>query len=238
MADQLTGLINGTVFALKVEDGCDLHKTVHDCLKTKFLIHGEDNTFHLPKNDAEMKTVCDNMLTAESCATEFVTKCAVDDKEKKSLDHSLHGLIRVAKRFCETEDKKKEFISHVNKCGMAILGDSRKCTDEYKKQLMGSAKLDDKDKIKKVLCCKLNDVPLCMKKSMKEQPAAICNDHDDAYFRHMTDFVKEEMIKNMCTDFDKDFDTKCSDIGSIDFKEKIDDITLTEAMKKVFDKLL
>jgi len=234
-------LLVGAAIALKSDKECDLKHAIDKCIKSDFLIDSHDKKMKvLPKDANEMNTMCENVKHAETCTRDFIDKCAEHDKEKSTLDHSLDGMVRVVKRVCQTEDKKNEFLVHSEKCGNAILPDGKKCLNEYKKHLMVAHKLDDKDKIKKIMCCKIKDVPACLEMRMKEKGDEICNEKDMEYFKKVRHALKEELLQSMCTDFDDE--TKCTGIDMHaeikDIKEPVEDKCLTELLKGTMDKIL
>ena len=228
----------GAALALKSDKDCDLKAAIEKCIKSDFQIESADKKLKsLPKNAEEMNSMCDNVKKGEECSKNFIEKCAEGDKEKKALDHSLDGMVRVVKRVCKTDEKKTEFVKHSEKCGNAVLHDGKNCLNEFKKYLMVASNLEDKDKIMKIMCCKIKDVPPCIHKSMKEKGDAICSEKDIEYFKTVKDAMKEEMTSNLCADFDKDTATKCAGIEALESKE-VDNKSLAEAMKKVLDKVL
>ena len=231
-------LLLGAALALKNEKDCDLKQAIDKCIKSDFLVESGDKKFkNLPKNENEMNTVCENVKKAEECTKDFIEKCADNDKEKRALDHSLEGMVRVVKRVCKTDAKKKEFVEHTEKCGNAVLNDGKKCLNDYKRNLIAASKLDDKDKIKKILCCKIKDVPPCIQKKMKEKGDSICNEKDIQWFADVKESMKEEMVSVPCADFDKDTDAKCAGIEVPEMKEAVEDKSLAEALKKILDKI-
>jgi len=235
-------LLLGSAMALKSDKECDLKQAIDKCIKTELrdgLIESGDKKFkNLPKNANEMNTMCDNVKKAEECTKDFIDKCAENDKEKQALDHSLDGMVRVVKRVCKTDAKKNEFVEHTEKCGSAVLSDGKKCLNEFKKKLMGATKLDEKDKIKKIMCCKIRDVPPCIEKSMKEKGDAICSEKDIDYFKKVKNAMKEEMVQDTCIDFENDTEAKCAGIDIPETKEAVEDKSLAEVMKKIMDKVL
>lgn len=230
-------LLLGVAFALKPDKDCKLKEGIDKCVKNEFLVE-KDGKKAMPRNNDEMNNMCDNVKKAEDCSKDFIEKCAENDKEKKALDNSLDGMIRVVKRVCKTDAKKTEFIEHSDKCGNAVLDDGKKCVKEYKKNLLAAAKLDDKDKILKVMCCKIKDVPTCIHKAMKEKGDTVCNEKDIEYFKKVKNAMKEEMASVLCADFDTDTDAKCAGVDVPESKEDADDKSLAEAMKKIMDKIL
>lgn len=97
----------GAALALKSDKDCDLKQAIDKCIKSDFLVESADKKFkNLPKNANEMNTVCENVKKAEECSKDFIDKCAENDKEKRALDHSLDGMVRVVKRVCKTDAKK------------------------------------------------------------------------------------------------------------------------------------
>ena len=110
----------GAALALKSDKECDLKQVKHlsmkgiylsdieyqfiqfqaidKCIKSDFLIESGDKKFkNLPKNENEMNQMCDNVVKAEECTKDFIKKCAENDKEKRSLDNSMEGMVRVVK---------------------------------------------------------------------------------------------------------------------------------------------
>lgn len=232
-------LLIGAALALKPDKDCELKSAIDKCIKQDFLIESADKKFKtLPKNEQDMNTVCTNVNGAEECCKSFIEKCSENDKEKKALDHSLDGMVRVVKRVCSTDDKKKDFVQHAEKCGNAVLSDGKKCLNDYKRNLISASNLDDKDKIKKVMCCKIKEVPKCIKKAMQAKGDDVCNEKDQEYYTRVKNALKEEMMQDLCTEFDTDTEKKCEGIDITETKEAVEDKSLAEVMKKIMDKIL
>lgn len=114
--------------AWKSDKECNLKEVIGKCIKSDFQIESADKKQkNLPKNGEEMNTFCDNEKKAEECvrAENLRDKCTENEKEKKALDHSLDGMVRVVKRVCQNDASKngtsacitepnKSCLSHAN----------------------------------------------------------------------------------------------------------------------------
>lgn len=101
-------------WALKKTAECDLKATVKKCIKSGFLLESIDKKeARLPSTIEQVNELCGRVDSGEQCAKNFIEQCSETSKEKRALDHSLEGAIRLVKRICKTNTKKSGRFSGI-----------------------------------------------------------------------------------------------------------------------------
>lgn len=116
--------VPGAAVAWKSDKECNLKEVIGKCIKSDFQIESADKKQkNLPRNGEEMNTMCEHERKAEECirAENLKEKCAENDEEKKALDHSLDGLVRVVKRVCQNDAAKNGTYDRTNGTEFALL---------------------------------------------------------------------------------------------------------------------
>ncbi|XP_027195629.2 uncharacterized protein LOC113790193 [Dermatophagoides pteronyssinus] len=197
-------LLIGTTLALKKSPDCDIERPIRECLKDGLLRYSSGQKINqFPDTIQDLNRACEELKKSETCARTFIDTCTESSYEKRSLDSLLDGIQRVMKRLCRSQTKKEKLLENVG-CANSVVQDTKQCLKNYRMLVFAANKLDDKNKIMRILCCKSRKVAPCIGEAMKSKGTAVCSAKNIDYFKDVHQNIKQEMTAVVCSDFERD----------------------------------
>lgn len=130
-----------------------------------------------------------------------------------------------------------EFLRNVSKCGNAVLADGTECLANYKKVLASAEKLNDKDKMLKMMCCRVHDIAPCVKARMQEKGEAVCSSKNIDYMGKMEQSFRQELTEVICADYEKG-SSKCAHANFPITVQDVSAKSLIISLKNIVNKVL
>lgn len=195
----------GSTWAIRASKECDIEKPIKNCLHMGLLFE-PDTTEKLPTFSTDMAHLnkrCEELKKVEECSEDFINHCANNPYEERVLGHLFESSQRVFKRLCRINSRKQELLKH-SPCANAVIDDTMNCIGDYNKLVYAANKLTDKNKILRILCCKIREVVPCVGEAMKSKGDSVCPQKSIDYWKDLRGKIKEEMTSIICADFDRD----------------------------------